>query len=112
MTQQNKSQEKQVHAGTLIKRMFLGATIALVLIAIFLSGVDEPDPAWPELWFIRPLLVVPVAGAMGGALYYYIDLLRRKLGWNKIIAVLVSLFGYVVALWLGTVVGLDGTLWN
>ena len=52
------------------------------------------------------------AGAIGGAFYYYADLLRHKRGWKKITAILVSLLGYVVALWLGTVAGLDGTLWN
>lgn len=112
MTQNDNLKTQQIHPVSLSKRMLQGAGIALILIIIFLIGVDETDPSWPRLWMIRPLVIVPLAGAMGGVLYYFMDHLRNQGGWRKVLAITLSLIGYIIALWLGTVLGLDGTLWN
>jgi hypothetical protein len=40
------------------------------------------------------------------------DHFRARGGWIKIVANIVSLLGFIIALWMGTVLGLDGTLWN
>ena len=112
MTQKTKLQNQPIHSASLTKRMFQGAVIALILISIFLYGAGEPDPSWPELWIIKPLVIVPIAGGMGGAFYYFMDHLRYKGGWKKALAFVLSIIGYIVAVWLGTVLGLDGTLWN
>ncbi|PEC35719.1 potassium transporter KefB, partial [Bacillus toyonensis] len=53
--------------------MLLGAGIALILILVFLLGVDNPKPEWGKLWMLKPLIVVPTAGAMGGVFYYFMD---------------------------------------
>ena len=58
--------------------MLQGAGIAFVLICMFLFTADEPDPEWSKFWLIKPLLVVPVAGAMGGVYYYFMDHLRYR----------------------------------
>lgn len=112
MTQQNHSSKQSLHPASVDKRMLQGAGIAFVLISIFLLGVDEPDPDWPKLWMLRPLLIVPVSGALGGIFYYFMDHLRSQGGWIKVLAYLLSLLGYLVILWMGTILGLDGTLWN
>jgi hypothetical protein len=101
-----------IHWGSLTKRMAIGAGIALVLICIFLAGVQHPNPEWPTFWYIRPLIIVPLAGAAGGACYYFIDRLRSQGGWQKIVTGIVSLLVYVIGLWLGTILGLAGTLWD
>lgn len=98
--------------GSLAKRMALGAGVGLILILLFLSTADGNDPAWGRYWWIRPLVIVPLAGATAAAVYYLLDLLAQKRGWNRLI---MGLFGFVllfIALWLGSVVGLDGTYWN
>jgi hypothetical protein len=92
--------------------MLQGAGFALILITIFLFSVDEPNPAWPKLWMLKPLIIVPIAGAMGGVFYYYMDFLRYQGGWKKALAILLSLVGYIIVLWIGTVLGLNGTLWD
>lgn len=51
---------------SLTTRMLTGAGLALILISIFLVGNNSADPSWGKYWMIRPLLVVPFAGAMGG----------------------------------------------
>jgi len=112
MTTTNKLTRQPVHAASIGKRMLQGASIAFLLIAFLLSGAGEPDPSWPKLWMLRPLLIVPAAGALGGAFYYFMDHLRHQGRWKKTLAIFISLIGYAIALWLGTILGLDGTLWD
>ena len=97
---------------SLVKPVLIGGGIGLILISLFLSGVHDPNPAWGKLWMIRPLVIVPVAGAMGGLFYYFMRHLSAGGSLNKTLALILSLFVYVVGLWLGTVLGLDGTLWD
>jgi hypothetical protein len=112
MTQENKFTAQQIHPATKGKRMLQGASIGLVLISIFLIGAGKPDPAWGKLWLIKPLLMVPFAGAMGGLFYYFMDHLRSQGGWRKAVAIVVSLIVFVFGLWIGAVLGLNGTFWD
>lgn len=101
-----------VHSASLGKRMLIGAAIALTLITIFLLKAGAPDPAWGKFWMIRPLIIVPLAGACGGVFYHLMDTLRSKGGWKKIAANVLSVVVFIIGLWLGTVLGLNGTMWN
>jgi len=93
--------------------MLLGAVIGLILVSLFLTGVKNPNPAWGKLWMIKPMIMVPLAGAAGGAYYYFINhFLGYKTNWRKALAIALGLIGFIIALWLGTVLGLNGTLWN
>jgi hypothetical protein len=98
--------------AALAKCALTGGAIALVLISLFLSGVNHPNPSWPALWYLLPLIIVTLAGATGGAVYYFINRTGSRAGWPKIAIVIISLFIYVAGLWMGTVLGLDGTLWD
>ena len=93
------------------KPVLIGAGIALLVISFFVFGVDEPNPEWGRLWMIRPLIITPLAGAMGGAFFYFMNFMGNR-GVNKTFAFLLSLIGFIIALWMGTVLGLDGTMWN
>jgi hypothetical protein len=112
MMQRNNLTTQPIHSAPLGKRMLLGAGIALILITLFLLGAGEPNPAWGKLWMIKPLIIVPLAGAMGGVFYYFMDHLRYQGGWKNALAYVLSLIGYIIVLWLGTVLGLNGTMWN
>jgi hypothetical protein len=112
MEQTNYFNAHPIRPAIIGKRMLFGGGIALVLITIFLSGVGEPDPSWPKLWYIQPLIIVPIAGAMGAAFSHFLDGVRYQGGWKTAFAVVFSLFVFIVALWMGTVLGLNGTLWN
>jgi len=101
-----------INRASLVKRMLLGAGIALILIIIFLLGAGDPKPEWGKFWMIRPLIIVPAAGALGGAFYYFMNHFRSRGGWSKVLTYSISLLGYLIALWMGTVLGLDGTYWN
>ena len=97
---------------SLAKPILIGAGIGLILISFFVFGVDEPNPEWGKLWMIRPLIIVPLAGAMGGLCNYFIVHFHDQVGVNKTIAMIISVIVFIIGLWLGIVLGLDGTMWN
>jgi hypothetical protein len=108
----NNNAAQPLHPKPLLYRVLTGALIGLVLIALFLLSVKADNPAWPKYWKLRPLLIVPIAGGMGGVFYYLMDHFRARGGWIKIVATIISLLGFIIALWMGTILGLDGTLWD
>lgn len=112
MTQRNNSATQSVHPAPIGKRMLQGAGIALILIITFLLSAGDPKHEWGKLWMIKPLVVVPSAGALGGAFYYFMDHLRGQGGWRMVLAVILSLIGHIILLWLGMVLGLNGTWWD
>jgi multidrug transporter EmrE-like cation transporter len=111
MTQRNELQTLADHPVSLATPIFVGSGIALIVISFFVFGVDEANPAWGKFWMIRPLIIAPLAGAMGGAFYSFMDYQSSR-GFNRTVAILLSLVVYIIGLWLGTVSGLDGTMWN
>lgn len=111
MTQTNHSTSPPNQAS-LGKRMLVGSWIGLLLISLFLLSADEPDPTWGKLWMIRPLIIVPLAGAMGGLCNFFIVRFHNQFGVNKAIAMILSVIIFIIGLWMGIVLGLDGTMWN
>jgi uncharacterized protein YacL len=102
----------QIPLKSLLKRMLLGAIIGLILISSLLYSVKNPNPDWGTLWFIRPLITVPLAGALGSLFFYLKDFIASQSIWKRILVMPISLIAFIVALWVGIVLGLDGTLWN
>lgn len=111
MTLTNNS-TSQFNQGSLVKRMVVGALIGLALISFFLYSAGQGDPAWGKFWMIRPLVIVPLAGAMGGLCNYFIVQFHNRIGVNKIVAIIFSVIIFIIGLWIGSVLGLDGTWWD
>jgi hypothetical protein len=105
MTQENNLTQPN---SSLAKRMIVGAGIGMLVISLFVVPT-ESRPEWGKFWMVRPLIVVPFAGAMGGLCNYFIV---TRFGLNKIVTVVLSAIVFMFVLWLGTVIGLDGTLWD
>lgn len=105
---QNNFMTQPIDISSLGKRMLIGLTIALIFIAVFIFPTT-PKPEWGSLWIARPLIVVPLAGATGGACNYFLVNLS---GMNKALAYVLSFIVFVFGLWIGTILGLVGTLWN
>jgi hypothetical protein len=112
MTQKSYPAIQPNRSVSFARPVWVGAGFALILISLFMYGADEPNPEWGKLWMIKPLIIVPLAGATGGAFYYFMNVLSSRGGLNKTVAIILSLFVYIVGLWLGTVLGLNGTYWN
>lgn len=96
----------------LLKPIVIGALIAFTLIALFLLPIQNPNPEWGKFWLVKPFILVSLAGATGGAVYFFIGKLSAQQGWPKIVATIISILIYLIGIWMGTVIGLDGTLWN
>ncbi|WP_276497348.1 potassium transporter KefB [Pontibacter litorisediminis] len=111
MTQPNQSQNQPMHRVSPMVPILVGAGIAFFVISFFVFGVDQPHPEWGKYWRIRPLLITPLAGAMGGAFYAFMDYQSSR-GFNRTLAILLSVVVYFVGLWLGIVLGLAGTMWD
>lgn len=94
-----------------VKPILIGAGIALLVISFFVFGVDDPKPEWGSSWMIRPLIITPLAGAVGGAFYAFMHYQSTR-GFNKTLAVVLGIVVYIIGLWLGVVLGLDGTMWD
>lgn len=101
-----------VQARKLANRMLVGGIIALAFIIFFLLQVKNPQPEWGNKWIVKPLIMVPLAGAVGGLVYFFLEYFQKMGGWKKALAIIASIIIYVVGLWMGLVIGLDGTLWN
>ncbi|MEJ5993383.1 hypothetical protein WG904_03045 [Pedobacter sp. Du54] len=113
MTTTNNFTSRPINRPSLIRRMLIGAGIGLILITLLVTSANHPNPEWGKFWMIRPLLVVPIFGAAGGLGTYFMEyLLGYQGGWSKIISIVLSIIGFVISIWLGTVLGCAGTLWN
>ena len=112
MTPKNNVTTQRDQSVSFAKPVLIGAAIGLILISLFLLGAGEPNPAWGKFWMIKPLVMVPLAGAVGGVFYYFMDHLRYTGKLNRTVAVLLSIAVYIIGLWMGTVLGLDGTMWD
>lgn len=98
--------------STLLRRALVGAVIGFGLISLFIFDVPNPDPAWGENWRLRPLIITPLAGAFASLAFLLNDILRPSNTALRILVVILSVLGFVIGLWLGFVLGLDGTLWD
>ncbi|HYH16511.1 MAG TPA: hypothetical protein VD794_14880 [Flavisolibacter sp.] len=108
----NELQNRFNHPIPLVKFVLIGAAIGLMLISLFLFTAGDADPNWPKLWRLRPLIIVPLAGAMGGVFYYFMDYLGSHGKINRVVGIVLSLIVFIIGLWLGIVLGLDGTYWD
>ena len=112
MAAANNLTAKPVNRSSLRNRMLIGAGIAFMLMFLLLWPFDYARPEWGAYWFIRPFVVITFAGAVGGACNYFLFHWTSEGGWKRIMATLGSVVIYIFGLWVGTILGLDGTLWD
>lgn len=111
MIKQHESLKQKQHIEFSIIPILVGAGIALFVISFFVFGVDHPKPEWGKYWKIRPLIITPLAGALGGAFYVFMNYQSSR-GFNRTFAIAISIVVYLIGLWLGLVLGLAGTMWD
>ena len=92
--------------------MLTGALVGLGFISLIVFRVDSPDPAWGPYWRIRPLVLTPLIAALGMLAFFARDILLPESPVKKFLVFLLSLALFLIALWLGMILGLDGTLWD
>lgn len=97
---------------SLIKRMLIGAAIGLIVISTFVFSVDHPKPEWGDAWRIKPLILTPIITAIGILSFYLKDFLRPKSQLANLLVIFISAVLFVISIWMGIVLGLNGTLWD
>lgn len=112
MTSANQLTNQPTPSTQLSRRLLIGGAIGLVVILNFLLRAKHPKPEWGEYWMIQPLIITPLAGAAGGLFSYIMDRLRYQRGWNVILTNIISFIAFIIAIWMGIVLGLHGTMWN
>jgi hypothetical protein len=112
MTAKNNLTAPHFNTPLLIKRTLIGAAIGLVVILSFVLRVNPNRPDWGQYWLIQPLLITPLAGAAAGVCNHFLDFLRHEGSTQKILANILTGFIYIVGLWMGIVLGLNGTMWH
>ncbi|HSV10230.1 MAG TPA: hypothetical protein VLI68_05645 [Hanamia sp.] len=105
----NGQPQKRFSAG---KSILIGAAIGLILISLFVFEVKNPKPEWGKFWRVRPLLIEPLAGGIGGWFFYFMNYMGSKGAVNKTMAFVLSIVVFIMLLWLGIVFGLNGTIWK
>ncbi len=61
---------------------------------------------------IRPLIITPIVAAFGFLSFFLKDFVRPQSDLMRLVVILLSIIAFIIALWMGTILGLDGTLWN
>lgn len=92
-------------------RLLIGAAIGLIVISLFIFPV-QTQVDWGKHWRIRPLIVTPAVSGLGGLAFCLPDFVRSQPLWKRLLAYLVAVIAFLVALWVGIILGLDGTLWD
>ncbi len=105
-------QSTNINKPFLVKFIIIGGFIGLMLAMLFIRTAEAGNPVWPKGWVIRPLIILPLASAAGSAFANYLMQLTIHGGWRRVLAVILSLIIYLVGLWMGFILGFDGTLWN
>ena len=111
MSDSNYTVETPKHRNALIQKSIVGCAIALLAIAVMIIPIQNPDASWGTFWMVKPFLMVTLAGVLGGMIYHLITI-RFQNGWKKPIGIVLGLLVYIFGLWIGAILGLDGTLWN
>ena len=104
--------KNSLFSNLLGKRMLVCATIGLVLIAFFVIGAGDGNPAWGKYWRIKPLVLTPLLSAMAGLCYDITEPLRKINGWRGIVFFALSILGLIIGFWISLVLGLNGTMWD
>lgn len=102
----------QLTFKSVILRMLIGAAIGLAIISLFIFTIEDPNPEWGKYWRIKPIIITPLVAAFGFLSFYLKVYINPKSDAGKIVVFFMSVIAFIVALWLGTVLGLNGTLWN
>lgn len=107
----NVQKQATVQSKFLLVSIAAGASTGLILVALFLSGADNAKPEWGTYWVVKPLVMMPLAGMAGEAVF---GLLLQKYthGAERLLAVLFGSLIFLTGLWLGMVLGFNGTYWN
>lgn len=104
-----KEDQKQRGKKTSLKRrMLYGAVLAAILLVIAFVVGTTPEPG-KELWemILIPAIMVPVAGAAGGAVFHFTRPMAEKGIWQKVLAYAISILAFLLFILIAFGLGLN-----
>ncbi|MEJ8803316.1 potassium transporter KefB [Pontibacter sp. H249] len=104
MTEQNQLQKP----APLGQNALLGASLVFALVAICLLFGGGPTSDASTFWWLLPLLLVTLAGALGGTFYYLLARLTYKGGWSTAFPNILSALVYILLLAISFALGMSG----
>lgn len=82
---------------SLKRRMLYGAVLAAILLVIAFAIGATPHPGKELLDLILiPAIMVPIAGAAGGAVFHFTRPMAEKGTWQKVLAYIISLLAFLL----------------
>ena len=112
MAQRIISSIKAIGMQQIIQRMLGGAAVGLLIVTLLVFSAGHPKPEWREWWMLRPMAITPIATAFGSLAFFSLNIFRPKERWKKMAVLLLSTLVFMITLWTGIILGLDGTLWD
>jgi len=103
---------KQVSLNSLLLRLLFGAVLGFILISFFVFGVDNPNPDWGDNWKIKPLIITPLVVAFGTLALYLKYIIQFQTKIMNDMVYLFSIILFIISIWMGIILGLNGTMWN
>ncbi|MDA3614427.1 LrgB family protein [Polluticaenibacter yanchengensis] len=103
---------RQISAATIAKTMLTGLVTGLVIISLFVFTVNNPKPEWGNNWRMQPLLLTPLVVAFGSLVFFANRIFQPQNKTVKTLLLIGSIIAFVFSIWIGIIIGLNGTLWN
>jgi hypothetical protein len=88
-----------------------GSVTGLILISIFVFGVDNPSQQWGTYWKIKPLILTPLLCGLGALASNWVISIAPNTS-AKYFYWFISIIGFLFSVWVAIVLGLNGTLWD
>lgn len=95
----------------MIKFILFPALLGFLLATLFIISVGGGSSDWSPLWMLQPLILVSAAGATAGSLHGWLAPKYFR-GRYKFLHYAALGLLYLVAYWMGMVLGLNGTYWH
>ncbi|PRY88915.1 hypothetical protein [Mongoliibacter ruber] len=93
----------------LIQRVLLPTIIGGSLPLAFLLFIILTKEEYFETWMIYPMTIIPLGGALGGAIFFLLVFHRYRVGTKKVFAIIFSIIIYLVSLWISAIIAFNFT---
>ncbi len=92
--------------------LLLGAGINLIINVLFITDLDTTNSAWSPFWMVKPLTLGPLITGLGAMLAFYVVKFLINQNISKYISYFSFVAIFIISIWLGIVLGFNGTLWD
>lgn len=103
---------KQVRPAAIAKTMVIGLIFGLAIISLFVFTVSSPKEEWGNNWRMQPLILTPMIVAFGSLAFLANRIFKPQTKTAKTLLLIASIIAFIFSIWIGIVIGLNGTLWN